>query len=400
MNGAYPELLKYCEGVRAINTHCHHLPDSFQRGQTLDILLENSYAAWSGLTPRNTDASRDAYCRQLGATASFHWLEKGLQKLCGMDAPLGAAHWGAYDGRVRALTADPGFHLRVLREACGYDRIILDSLAPCGRQETDETLFVPTYRVNMFLFGYSLDAKDHNGRHPLPCCGWDRMPASYPEYLAAVRDEIRKAKEGGAVALKSALAYDRSLRFTPVSLDEAARGYQNPGATPEDVARFQDGVFREICAAAGEAGLPLQVHTGLGLIKDSNAMQLRDLIAGFPDTRFVLFHGSFPWTQDVVALARTFRNVYADLCWLPLLSGAACETLLRELLESVSPLRIAWGCDTWHSFESLGARMAINHALARTLSGMMAEGRIGAAQAEYVIECVLRRGAKRCYGLA
>jgi len=399
MKDTYRKLLAECEGARAVNTHCHHLPDGFQQGQTLDILLENSYAAWNGLTPGRTGESRDDYCRQLRATASFHWLEKGLQRLCGMDAPLCAATWDAYDAKVRALTADAGFHLRALREDCGYDRVILDSLAPCGRQETDETLFVPTYRVNMFLFGYGNDAKDHNGRHPLACCGWDRMPGSYPEYLAAVRNEIRMAKDRGAVALKSALAYDRGQRFLPVSPEQAAAGYRNPEASPEDVIRFQDGVFREICAAAGETGLPLQVHTGLGLLKDSAAMQLRDLIADYPGTRFVLFHGSFPWTQDVVALARTFQNVYADLCWLPLLSAAACESLLRELLESVTPLRLAWGCDTWHSFESLGARMAMNHVLAKTLSGLIDEGRIDPAQAEYVIGCVLKEGAKRCYGL-
>jgi len=41
----------------------------------------------------------------------------------------------------------------------------------------------------------------------------------------------------------------------------------------------------------------------------------------------------------------------------------------------------------------------MNHVLAKTLSGLIDEGRIDPAQAEYVIGCVLKEGAKRCYGL-
>ena len=397
MSTVYQQLLEYATRCPVINTHSHHIVHEQQRDLGLQYLLENSYVAWRSNPPGNTPGSREAYLAPLRSLSCFHWLERGLQAACGMAEPLTVSTWDAYDRRVRELTSDPDHHWRVLEHDCGYARIILDSLAPCGIQQERPALFAPTYRVNMYAYGYQDDLRDHNGRHPQLCCNWEQMPSTYSDYIDRMAEEIKAAKEKGHVALKSALAYDRSLDFQPVSRQQAAAGYRNPKATPQQILDFQNGVYDEFCAIAAELDLPFQNHTGLGLLKHSNAMQLRPAIERHPRTQFVLFHGGYPWLQDVLGLTMTYPNTHADLCWLPLLSTSACERFLMELLEMTPLHRIAWGCDTWHSFESLGAVLAIREVLATVFARKVSDGSLSLQNAMAGIESILYTGPKALY---
>ncbi|MHB1458857.1 MAG: hypothetical protein ACYC0V_18250, partial [Armatimonadota bacterium] len=45
--------------------------------------------------------------------------------------------------------------------------------------------------------------------------------------------------------------------------------------------------------------MPFQNHTGLGKIAGSNPMNLVPMIEKHPETKFVLFHGGYPWTEQV-----------------------------------------------------------------------------------------------------
>jgi mannose-6-phosphate isomerase-like protein (cupin superfamily) len=100
---------------------------------------------------------------------------------------------------------------------------------------------------------------------------------------------------------------------------------------------------------------------------------LRDLIHANPATRFDLFHASYPWCDDVLGLAHKYPNVWVDLCWLPLISTARAIAFLREVLELINGGRLLWGCDTWTSEESLGARYAVHHCIRQVLNGMIEE---------------------------
>ena len=107
---------------------------------------------------------------------------------------------------------------------------------------------------------------------------------------------------------------------------------------------------------------------------DSNAMQLQPLIARNPRTTFLLMHGSYPWTDDIAGLTHVYTNVWADLCWLPIISPAAAHRLMHELIDVCDADRVIWGCDTWTSEESYGARMAFLDGLSRVLSERMDAG--------------------------
>ena len=58
--------------------------------------------------------------------------------------------------------------------------------------------------------------------------------------------------------------------------------------TQEDIRCFQDYLFWKICEIAAEVSLPLQCHTGMGQVIDTNILQLNNVIKNNPETKFVL----------------------------------------------------------------------------------------------------------------
>ena len=71
--------------------------------------------------------------------------------------------------------------------------------------------------------------------------------------------------------------------------------------------------------------------------------------------------------SDIAGLAHVYSNVWADLCWLPLISPTAAHRLMHELIDVCNTDRVVWGCDTWTSEESYGARLAFLEVLSQVL---------------------------------
>ncbi len=362
----YESLYGYASDRSIVNTHSHYqLPEG---PRTLDYLMENSYVRWLNVPLGQDEAGRADFLARVRHNTYFVWLERALQKLYDFPEKLTAGNWAEWS---RAVERDARPDEQIFREICGYRAIVLDAYWNPGSDHGSK-LFTPTFRINSFLYGYDSEAKDHNGNNALRLYG--ETPDSFDQYLLFMRQIAREKKATGCVALKCASAYDRPLDFQHVSKERAARAYQSANATAEEIRDFQDYVFFELCRIAAELDLPFQCHTGLGLIDRTNALMLREAIARNPDTRFVLFHGSYPWTQDIAALASFFPNVYTDLCWLPILSTGAAERFLSEMLDVTTADKILWGCDTWTPQESFGALLAMREVLSRVLSSRIGRG--------------------------
>ncbi len=393
-NGLVDELLGHLSELPVLNTHSHHRPDSFFAQANLDLLLSNGYVAWCGESFDSTRAGRERYLNQVHNKSYFVWLERSLQRLYGLEGRLRADNWDELSHRVAAAYQTPGHNITLLQQACRYERVVLDTFWSPGDDNGHPDLFAPTFRVNLFHFGYSPFAQDHNGNNPLANC--DRAIEDIDEYIAFVRAAIAAKKAQGCVALKQALAYDRGLDFLPTDKAHTQRAFR-PNPEPEDIKAFQDYVFWQICDIAAELDLPLQCHTGLGSLQRTNAMQMQPVIQAHPQTKFVLFHGSYPWTADVCALTHEYRNVYPDLCWLPIISPTACERLLHELIEVGLADRVCWGCDTWTGEESLGALLAMRECLAVVLAEKVQRGYLGREDAFATAENILLHNANKLY---
>jgi hypothetical protein len=311
--------------------------------------------------------------------------------------------------------------------------MLLDAYWDPGSDNDSPEFFSPVYRVNAFFFGYSADVADHDGNNP-----YSLAPRAFitdlDEYIGWVRDNLVAHQASGCVAIKIPIAYDRGLDFDPVSDDQAHQAFTSltassvrqpkrtfsnssgrdlPLSAPNntatqldksadrvDVKTFQDYLFFQICQMAGDLNLPVQIHTGMGQGRRTNAAYLQPAIQKFPETRFVLLHCSYPWIQDVSMLVHNYPNVYPDLSWLPLISSQSSITLLHELIERATIDRIFWGCDTWTAEESFGALLAFRHVLAQALAEKVTAGYFTRADALLIIDAILLINPQRFYQLA
>lgn len=399
MSYTFYELMVHMENRAVINTHSHHREDETFESFDLNRVLDDSYISWCGERFDKTYKARKDYLKKVGYKSYFVWLQKSIQQIYNLNEKITVDNWDIISGKVCEAYKSNGHNIELLKDKCHYEKIILDAFWDPGSNNNHPELFTPTFRINMFLFGYSKEAKDHNGNNPLKLYNTDINDID--EYIAFTKSTIARKKDEGCVALKSALAYDRGLDFTEVSKDRAQKAFGRTGyvVTDEDIKAFQDYVFFEICKIAAELDIPLQCHTGLGILKKTNAMQMQELIAKNPKTKFVLFHGSYPWTSDIGALFHTYRNVYPDLCWLPLISMTVSEKLLHELIEVGLSDRVCWGCDTWTAEESYGALLAMRRVLATVLSDKVDNGYISLEDARVIIDNILYNNAKKLYKL-
>lgn len=369
------ELLKNLLNEPIINSHSHHLRDEDHCALTLESVLRNSYVNWYG-APVPSDYSKVTGWLDIVRNRSyFVWFEKALMNIYGIEEHLDSDTWKHFDKAIRLSHKDKDWHVRLLREKCNYRAILLDTYWSPGENNGHPELFKPAYRVNSFFYGYNQTAEDHNGNNIQ--MKLKRHITDIDEYTDFLGEVMQTQKQAGCALFKCALAYDRSLDFGEASKEQAQRAMKE-NAEALDIKRFQDYIFDFVCKTAAELGMPVQIHTGLGLMIGTNAMQLQPLIARNPQTTFLLMHGSYPWTSDIVGLTHSYPNVWADLCWLPLISYTAAYRLLHELIDVCNADRVIWGCDTWTSEESYGARLAFLDVLSRVLcerveSGLMRE---------------------------
>jgi hypothetical protein len=219
--------------------------------------------------------------------------------------------------------------------------------------------------------------------------GQKSLPASFDEYLAFVTRLLEDNKAHGGVAIKFEISYFRPLHFGDPSHDEAATIYARyrAGGLPEtaDYLTFQDYLFRHLLREAGRLGLPVHIHTAVGIgdyysLSEDNVLQLENILRDprYDKTTFVLLHGGYPFHDQAIWLAAR-RNVYLDssLMELYLYPEEFSRVLHRWLL--LFPDKVVFGSDAFPFNDAVGAEesywiavRSARTALAAALAEMMA----------------------------
>ena len=396
MSDIAENLMDYIGHRSIINTHCHHLRDLDFTNYDLDVLLKNSYVAWCNVAWDSTPVSRANLLEKVRFNAAFVWLQKSLVEIYHLPEPLTAENWDNVSSIIRRAYKDEVRHTGMMQNLCGYVKILEDAYWDPGSDLGHPDLFTPIFRVNSFLFGYGPEARDHDGNNALIL--YDHRITDIDEYTSFVYGKIQEMKKRGCVALKVPVAYDRRLDFTETYKEAAQKAFYED-RSEADIKAFQDYLFFEICKMASEESLPIQVHTGMGRLRQSNALWLREAIEKNPATKFVLLHCSYPWTQDISALLRYYPNVYPDLSYLPLLSTVACQHTLHDMIEGGTSEKVCWGCDTWTPEESYGSLLAFRHSMVRTMTEKVESGYLSLEDARTVMDNIIYHNAKSLYKL-
>lgn len=381
-----------------INTHSHFKPKSVSEEISLRFLIERSYLSWHRLPLLSTQEERSFYILNEGSRSYFVYLMRAIQDIYKINDPLTAENWELYDSIIRREGNVPGMQESILKKCCRYKTSLLDAYWLPGSDNQKRQLYTPVFRIDPYLFAYDKNITNHD--HHNTWTLHNKVFACLHEYIEFFKDLIRNQIASGCVALKCAVAYDRPLIVDNPTFDEASKVFDNKNYTEKDVKAFQDYMINQACRLAAQLDVPLQWHTGLGCLKDTRALEPLSLIQRHPATNFVLFHGSYPWTGDIPALLHNYRNVYADICWMPLLSPTKAKSTLHELIEIAPADHILWGCDTSTPEESYGACIALAEILSEVLHEKIISGYLDFTRSDLLIHQILMGNALKLYRLS
>jgi len=392
----YARLKKQLDAVRAVDTHSHlggpghpqALVDrNFHGTQPTDCALSwiwrRSYLTWAHpLAPWPAAgkfdtwwASAQADFDNYRARSAYRTMLPIFEDLYGLDfetlTPEQARELN--DRMEKTWAEDPNWAEEVLCRRANIETMVVDA-ARFFPIRNHHSFVVFACNVRMLI----------NGFHPSEFAQWNspsenpyvfakqsNLPVeSLDDYVAVLDRILGDAKQAGAICLKSQIAYDRTLRidFVDKPRAEAAFGKPRRELAPAEVKAFQDYVFWRLAELSAKHDLPFQIHTGHARIPGSNPMNLVPLIAANPKTKFILFHGGFPWVSESGMIALKYPHVWLDSVWTPTLSYTMGKRAYQEWLDMFSSDRILWGSDMFTIEGSYGAavwtRQCITEALA------------------------------------
>jgi len=399
----FESLRKALDEIPIIDTHEHYGPNWNSPDTTLYAILRESYVNW---VAHDSDLQDDP-------DSLRQWLEPGWNNSYTVSLLRGLRH--LYDIEPRELDeipfaqlADkvhdayqsPGWPLSVLRKA-GIQHSIIDPLPTPGYLH-DEPSFHLALRSHMLVHGYDRSARDHGGDSPFAYAAkFGFSISTFDDYLDYLDFWVSEHKKKGAVAIKSALAYERDVDVKPVSYKEAERIFDSGTTDPEQQKRFGDFILNLLAQKAAEYGLVFQVHAGLALQATSHPWRLIWLIDSNPNTIFDLFHAGYPWMGDVLAMASERKNLIVDSCWLPIISPTAAVRFYQEYPEvAYRADTLLWGGDNWYAEETYGAAFTFKDCLAKAIADKVEGGYWTRREALRFAEGVMCRAASRWFGIA
>jgi hypothetical protein len=418
----YEGILDYIRQIPVIDTHEHlvHSEDLLQGRD--DVLQEflihymSSDLISSGLDPEVLAIARDSerdlvyrwkliedyweFCRHTGYGRA---LDDSIREIYGIDGIRGSTIEEL--GEKFREANKPGHLKEILKDLCNIELAIIDPWT--GRFECDSSLFRRVWQPQNYII-------------PMPpefdIVGW--LEETYAVEIRSLNDwlevferELDENITNGIVGLKSALAYHRPIRFEEVSLEDAATAFRqaleerrrrspdhNIGLLiPETV---QDYVMHHVLSAANERGLFIQFHTGLlegnrGILSNSNPELLENLFSKYPRVRFDLFHIGYPYWGVTAALAKSYSNVFIDMCWSHIISPVSARNALSDFLDAVPFNKISGFGGDYAIVDAIYGHLKIaRENIARVLAEKIGERTLTFSQAGKVAERLLHDNPK------
>jgi predicted TIM-barrel fold metal-dependent hydrolase len=414
----YGRIKASIDAVRAIDTHEHlrsfdELPGRVQTpegmGMTLHSLWAGSYYGWTNpLTPWPADGKFETWWSRAQhdfddarATSFYRYMLPAFRDLYGVDFDAISREQAAdLNERIFNNYRDDRWLEEVITKRANIELMLIDPYWDRFQFAREYQFSVPVLNVTTLMRGSHPERYASDNDSPFAYAERRSLPAAtLDEFLQVVEAIFAEAHQSGAVCLKSTQAYDRSLRYEHVSRERAEMVY---GKSPKDITvneqrDFEDFMFWHVCGLSAKYELPFQVHTGQARVQGSSPMLLVDAIAANPDTKFVLFHGGYPWVGETAVIAMRHTNVWIDSCWLPTLSYGVAKRAFQEWLEAVPSDRIMWGADTVNAEGIYAATEFTRQCLAEALAEKVARGELREEHAMRIGRQIMRDNALKLF---
>jgi uncharacterized protein len=422
----YRTIRKTIDQVRVINTHEHqHRPEEFgDYDFGFYHLLATTYLSsdirsagvffgnMDELDTLNPDILWERYGEGLDHsrnTSYYNHFVKGLQKLYGFnDLYFTRENTRILDEQIRTNYRNYGTWLDSAFKTSGFDLMFNDQYWNPFNCDLDERYFALVFHVNPLVMQASErpeEGEENQGLYRYAYGeGFDIRHLD--DYLDFCDHQFKKNMENQVVCVKNSMAYSRSLDYEDIPYEEAKRLFDRPAdsLTPGEAKKIQDFMFHWVIKRSIEYDLPIQIHTGY-LAGNGNALEngkpskLNNLFLQYPEAKFVLFHGGYPWTGEYAAYGKMFPNVYLDIVWLPQISREHAIIALDEMLDTVPYNKFFWGGDCALIEESAGSLEYGKDVLAEVLTQRVNRGLMSMEVAGEIALGMFRNNAIKVFQL-
>ena len=213
-----------------------------------------------------------------------------------------------------------------------------------------------------------------------------------------------------AIALKTQHAYQRTLLWRKRDDADAERALLKL-LRKEDISDAERLCFGDWCLARGvelatEHTLPVKIHTGYYAGNNHMRMdriragQLCDLLLEYPQARFVLMHTAYPYGDEIVALAKHFPNVYADMCWAWSIDPFGSATFVRQMIHTAPSHKLfLFGGDSFWPHAAVAYAWQARRGLTRALQAEIDAGDLSEAQAMRLATQFMSGNQRDCFDI-
>jgi predicted TIM-barrel fold metal-dependent hydrolase len=212
-----------------------------------------------------------------------------------------------------------------------------------------------------------------------------------------------------AIAVKSQHAYQRTLRWRERDDADAARALQaylrDPhGLSEDDALCLGDWALARGVELCIEYDLPLKIHTGYYAghsrmpVDYIKAGHLTPLLARYPQARFVLMHIAYPYSEELIALAKHYPNVYADLCWAWSIDPFSSMFFVRRFIHAAPANKLfAFGGDTSWPTAAVAYAHQARQWLTRALQAEVEDGYLSEKEAMRLASRLMTENQYACF---
>lgn len=296
----------------------------------------------------------------------------------------------------------PGGRYRLLKETANLEHIQTDDFCwPCLPDASGPDFFFYDISWAAFCSG-QIDAKALHEETGVDVTNLvtlrQAMQQIFTKYAAC------------AIAVKAQHAYNRTLLWRERTDADAEKVLQKQlsGQEISEDERLCLGDWgwargAELCI---EHNLPFKLHTGyyagnnrmpVNFIKGGN---LCALLARYLDCRFVLMHIAYPYNDELVALAKHYPNVWADLCWAWSIDPFSSSDFVRRFIHAAPSNKIfGFGGDTGWPTSSTAYAIQARRWLTRALQAEVDENLLSESQAIDVATRLMRKNQEACFDI-
>jgi uncharacterized protein len=300
----------------------------------------------------------------------------------------------------------PGWFESVLKQKARIELSVLDDLTTMRGEplKPNPKFFKIVTRLDYIVTARRREDLEHIEKVT------DTAVGSLADLEKALERAVQKGMSQGLAGIKTGIAYERTLHFEEVSQPDAERAFEKRfGSTSSKTSDtgseklLEDYLMHKVVQQAAEHRLPVQIHTGLQAgntnhVSWTNPSHLSGLLNQYPQVRFDLFHGGYPYGSEFATLAKNLPNVYPDLCWLHIIAPGMAKKALHELIETVPANKIlGYGGDFFHVEGAYAHAQMARAITAEVLAEKVEQGYLKEEEAPILLDRILYRNGKEFF---